>query len=98
MIILLTIDSVRHLFSYNYSLRRAKYFLYSPSVSFTHKNRLKKDVLAVYQLSFVGSQDYVFNCFSYAFGYNRNNVILIYNYMRHFPQLLGYLRSHYIGG
>ena len=67
MIILLTIDSVRHLFSYNYSLRSAKYFLYSPSVSFTHKNRLKKDVLAVYQRSFL--------VFSYAFGYNRNNVI-----------------------
>ena len=67
VIILLTIDSVRHLFSYNYSLRRAKYFLYSPSVSFTHKNRLKKDVLAVYQLSFVGSQDYVFNRFFLCF-------------------------------
>ena len=76
MIILLSVDSVRHLFRYNYSLRRAKCFLYSPSVSFTYKNRLEKDVLAIYQLSsFLGSQDYVFNCFSYAFGYNRNNVI-----------------------
>ena len=67
MIILLSIDSVRHLFSYNYSLRRAKYFPYSPSVSFTHKNRLKKDVLAVYQLSFLGSQDYVFKYFFLCF-------------------------------
>ena len=68
MIILLRVDSVRHLFRYNYSLRRAKYFLYSPSVSFTYKNRLKKDVLAVYQLSsFLGSQDYVFNCFFLCF-------------------------------
>ena len=68
MIILLSVDSVRHLFRYNYSLRRAKYFLYSPSVSFTYKNRSKKDVLAVYQLSsFLGSQDYVFNCFFLCF-------------------------------
>ena len=68
MIILLSVDSVRHLFRYNYSLRRAKYFLYSPSVSFTYKNRLEKDVLAVYQLSrFLGSQDYVFNCFFLCF-------------------------------
>ena len=88
MIILLSVDSVRHLFRYNYSLRRAKYFLYSPSVSFTYKNRLKKNVLAGDQLSFLSSQDYVFNCFSYAFGYNRNiKCNLIYNYRRHFDSL-----------